>query len=100
MIGRRGFILGAAAVLAAPAIVRADSLMKLAVIRRKTSPVAKYIPDGFFFGTALESVSSGAPVRVALFSGEWAQGGIVVMAAGLDVMAGQQVALLSDGRVG
>lgn len=33
MANRRGFLLGIGAALAAPAIVRADSLMKIAVLR-------------------------------------------------------------------
>ncbi len=42
MTSRRGFLLGAAAFIASPAIVRAESLMKIAVLRdsiRRGGPI-------------------------------------------------------------
>lgn len=44
MTSRRAFLLGIGAALAAPAIVKAESLMKIAAMRESVAPLLPYPP--------------------------------------------------------
>ena len=80
---RRSFILGAASLLAAPAIVRADSLMKIVVPKRMTpneifaelmdrniAAMAEIYEQTLFYGTSLWATEDTGLMR-ALRPEEW-----------------------------
>lgn len=72
---RRSLLLGLGVVLASPAIVRAESLMRVASLRR--SVIAPSMYAGHIIGIALNSAAPGEPVQVMLTS-DFGLGSILV----------------------
>lgn len=79
MISRRGFLLGLGAALAAPAVVRAESLMKIAVLRKEALTEVTFIrlieqmpPLGFPWPVAYKIfMRDGALVRRPVYAEEF-----------------------------
>lgn len=84
---RRALLLGMGAALAAPAIVKAESLMKIAAVRSAAS--APRPPQGAIIGLSMNSAPAGSMVNVAMFPGGPHQ--LVTVRLRARVFAGQVV---------
>lgn len=103
MIDRRGFLLGLGAALAAPAVVRAENIMRVAVLRKSASlpwqadAFAKS-PLGHFVGIALGNAKAGDIAEVML-NGMLGGYTDAKMFAGADVRNGDLLGIGPSGLV-